>query len=372
MKPGLKQLTLLLQSAIADHAFSGASLLVFNHGEIIFEVEAGETSWKIEGLKPKKVDSETLFDLASLTKPLATVFLMSLLVQSRKLSLDDRVGNILVAPLDSEKGNTSIRELLSHSSGFPDWRPYYLEVVSDGTFWSCEKNSKEKASIFQKIHEEPFLYSPGSRTLYSDLGFILLGEMLECQSGISLDQLFIREIVEPLRIKNLGFRPLNLFGQERSFMATEKSIWRHKIVQGEVHDENACVMGGVAGHAGLFGTARSVYACFTEWRKGYRNESPFLTESIVKTFVERERFSADWGLGWMFPSDLSSAGIHFSKRSFGHLGFTGTSIWFDPVVDLGVIFLSNRIHPTRDNSALKEFRPILHDFIYNLVIHEKT
>lgn len=381
MKTSFQKLTSLLQQAVSDHYFSGASLLVFYEGDILFQEEVGQTAWRIEGVEPEGVRPDTLFDLASLTKPLVAVFLTALLCQEKKLSLEDRVGELLDQPLSEEIRDTPLRALLNHSSGFPDWKPYFSALFPEGVKRASLSGEEGKRFVYQKIHREPFVYPPGEKSLYSDLGFILLGEILEYSSGQTLDQLFGQKIAAPLGIKDLGYIPLDPFkgmkrpppfGKNRAFMATEKSDFRQEIIQGEVHDDNAYVMGGVAGHAGLFGTAQSVYPLFSEWRKGYWNKSSLLASSTVEAFVERERFPSDWGLGWMFPSLPSSAGSHFSKRSFGHLGFTGTSIWYDPEVDLGVIFLSNRVHPTRDNRHLKAFRPALHNLIYQTVIDEKS
>jgi CubicO group peptidase (beta-lactamase class C family) len=381
VKTSFQKLTSLLQQAVFDHYFSGASLLLFYEGDILFQEEVGETAWKIEGVAPEAVRRDTLFDLASLTKPLVTVFLTALLCQEKKISLQARVGELLDQPLSEEIRDTPLRALLNHSSGFPDWKPYFSELFPEGNKSAHLSGEEGKRSVYQKIHREPFVYSPGEKSLYSDLGFILLGEILEERSDQNLDQLFDRKIVAPLGIKDLGFIPLDPFagatkaspfGKKRAFMATEKSDFRKEMIQGVVHDDNAYVMGGVAGHAGLFGTAQSLYPLFLEWRNGYWNKGALLAPSTVEAFVERERFSSDWGLGWMFPSVSSSAGSHFSKRSFGHLGFTGTSIWYDPEVDLGVIFLSNRIHPTRENHHLKGFRPALHNLIYQTVIDEKS
>ena len=355
----------LLQQAISKHYFSAASLLVFYQGEILFQNVAGSTSWDIEGLTPRPVRKNTLFDLASLTKPLVTTQLMVLFIQEGDFSLEQTVGQLLGEPLSKELSKTPLRALLNHSSGLPDWRPYYASLPLKTSI------SKAKQFVYQSIHQEPFIYVPGTKNLYSDLGFILLGEILEKLSGRNLDRLFQERLVVPLGLKDIGFIPRDRsapFEKGREFAATEHSVDRKKVIVGEVHDDNAYGMGGVAGHAGLFGTALGVYDAFQEWRNGTIGKRDFLNRSTVQAFVERERFQGDWGLGWMFPSNPSTAGNTFSKKSFGHLGFTGTSIWYDPLVDLGVIFLSNRVHPTRENHALQEFRPLLHDRIYQTVI----
>ncbi len=386
MKPSFKETRTLLHQAVSKRIFSGASLLVFLKGKMIFREEAGFTCWPDGGLTPQPVGEETLFDLASLTKPLATGSLTLLFLQEGVLNLDDRVGTLLPAErLSQELSETSVKALLNHSSGFPDWRPYFsmMESGSPGqkALSAIESTVENRRRwIYQAIHRESFVYPPGTKNVYSDLGFILLGEILEKKSGQNLSRLFQEKMVRPLRLKDLGFIPIEkkpgqsapLFGAGRSFAATEKSDFRHKIIQGEVHDDNAYMMGGVAGHAGLFGTSLSVYHCFSEWRNGYFNGGKLFSSSMVSPFVERDRFAGNWGLGWMFPSIPSSAGQYFSGKSFGHLGFTGTSVWFDPLADLGVIFLSNRVHPTRENNALKEFRPLLHDTVYREAFDDQT
>ncbi|MHB8482446.1 MAG: serine hydrolase domain-containing protein [Nitrospiria bacterium] len=367
MKPSFHEIESLLQQSVSRHYFSAASLLVFYRGEILFQEAAGFTSWDLNGLTPDRVKKNTLFDLASLTKPLVTTGLTALFVQEETLSLDQTVGQLLDEPLSEEISNTTLKALLNHSSGLPDWKPYYsfIDPQTD--------RKKVKQMIYEEIHREPFVYLPGTRNVYSDLGFILLGEILEKRTGKNLDELFRQKIAGPLGLKDIGFIPGDgpvPFEKGRAYVATENSIDRKKVIQGEVHDDNAFVMGGVAGHAGLFGTGLETCHAFLEWRNGYLGKGKLLKDSTVKTFVERGRFNGDWGLGWMFPSPSSSAGHFFSKHSFGHLGFTGTSLWFDPLVDLGVIFLSNRVHPTRENNTLKEFRPLLHDRVYRTVIEE--
>ena len=193
MKSSFRKLTALLQQARSDHYFSGASLLVFYEGEILFQEEVGETCWKIEAMEPETVGKDTLFDLASLTKPLATVFLTALLTQEKEISLEDRVGELLDQPLSEEIRNTPVRALLNHSSGFPDWKPYFSELFPEGNKKDSLSGGEAKRALFQKVHREPFIYPPGEKSLYSDLGFILLGEILEERSGQSLDQLAIGE-----------------------------------------------------------------------------------------------------------------------------------------------------------------------------------
>lgn len=150
---------------------------------------------------------------------------------------------------------------------------------------------------------------------------------------------------------------------------TEDDPWRGRMLQGEVHDENACALGGVAGHAGLFGTAAAVAAMTGLWLDGYLGKRGLLSPELVRRFASRQGTpGSSWGLGWDTPSAPSSSGKYFSPQAFGHLGFTGTSVWIDPMCELEVVLLSNRVHPTRQNIAIQTFRPLLHDVIYERVV----
>lgn len=369
MKARFSETQSLLEQAVKDRFFSGASLLVFRSGEPLWGIEKGLTAYPLEGVSSKPVSPETLFDLASLTKPLVTAFLIALFIQERKLFPEEKVSAIIGEGASTPLSHITLFDLLNHSSGLPDWKPFYLSLLSNGEKKNC---SFDKKAVYRMVHQETPVYPAGDRHLYSDPGYILLGEILEKKSGLSLDRLYEEKILKAIGGADAGFRPVDPdtgraggFGEGRAFAAAEKSELRGKIIQGEVDDDNAWAMGGVAGHAGLFGTARGVFTLFKEWSEGLFGRKGLLAGETVRSFVERGRFQRDWGLGWMFPSGLAStAGNLFSRSSFGHLGFTGTSLWYDPEADLGVILLTNRVHPTRENQVMKTFRPEIHDLIY--------
>jgi CubicO group peptidase (beta-lactamase class C family) len=201
---------------------------------------------------------------------------------------------------------------------------------------------------------------------------MLLGFIVERLSGTTLDRFVAERIVEPLSAGSLFFLPTDEDGHSRrkalmrTIAPTEFDGWRGRLLRGEVHDENAAVAGGVAGHAGLFGTAESLLSVTGGWLKAYRGESALLDPHIVRLLTRRQEQvpGSSWALGWDTPSIPSSSGHHFSSRSFGHLGYTGTSIWIDPVSELEVVLLSNRVHPSRKNDAIREFRPAIHDLIH--------
>ena len=223
--------------------------------------------------------------------------------------------------------------------------------------------------ILQKIVKEPLQYSRGTTCLYSDLGFILLGLLLEKSAQIPLDQLYRKNIIEPLNLaEKIFFMPSNSSVQtEKTKMAaTEDCPWRKKIMQGEVHDEHCWLMGGVAGHAGLFGTVGGVLSlceCLLDcWQE--RASHPAFSNNLLRYALNWKQPGESWRLGFDTPSSgRSSSGRYFSPKSVGHLGFTGTSFWIDPEQNVIVVLLTNRVHPSRENIKIREFRPFFHDFL---------
>ena len=222
------------------------------------------------------------------------------------------------------------------------------------------------------IKQEPVEAPPGAQSVYSDLGFILLGVVVERAGGSPLADYCRSAVFEPMGAL-LGFRgPKGAASAGLSLIApTEDDPWRGRLLRGEVHDENAWALGGVAGHAGLFGTAEGVSVVVGHWLDGYKGRSRLLQADLVKRFTTRQENipGSSWALGWDTPSAPSSSGSRFSPASFGHLGYTGTSVWVDPSVELEVVLLSNRVHPTRRNESIKQFRPLIHDVIYGELIH---
>jgi CubicO group peptidase (beta-lactamase class C family) len=196
---------------------------------------------------------------------------------------------------------------------------------------------------------------------------MLLGCIIERVGGSPLDQFVAERIAEPLRADPLRYLPLGKIASLQETIApTEWDEWRNRLLCGEVHDQNAAAMGGVAGHAGLFGTAQSVLALTGAWLAAYHRRNSIFETNIVREITERQAHlgKASWALGWDTPSPPSSSGQYFSSKSFGHLGYTGTSMWIDPEQELEVVLLSNRVHPTSKNETIKSFRPAIHDLVY--------
>ncbi len=305
------------------------------------------------------VDEDSMYDVASLTKPIVTTTAAMLLAQQGKLDLDRSIENYLpdfaVAaksdPDPSWRGRITPRMLLLHDSGLPDHREYF-------------KAAKGRNAILNRVLAEPLINEPGKHIVYSDLGFILLGEIIQRLTGNSLDEFAKHEIFEPLGMDRSMFNPPRKLRED--IAPTEKdTTFRKRQVWGEVHDENAWAMGGVAGHAGLFSTADDI-AAFAQMliNGGIYGHERVLSRSTIQLFTAHHSIgSSTRTLGWDVPEDGGSSGHYFSPSSFGHLGFTGTSLWIDPERKLFVILLTNRVDPTRANEEIKQVRPTLHDAV---------
>ncbi|HKY73329.1 MAG TPA: serine hydrolase [Nitrospira sp.] len=359
-----------MDEAVRDGVFPGGVLAGRRNGDLKVLLVAGRLSSEptAEG-----VQASTVYDLASLTKPLATVTSVLLLIQAGKLELDAAIGDVLVELKSAAIGSASLRDLLTHRSGLPGWRPLYERLDAEGLAWGRGDPSIVRQAVLRLIADEPLLSAIGTQSVYSDLGFILLGCAVERASGQLLDEYFDAAVCQRLGAGPLFFRRASAAlsqGQDNraalSFAPTEWDEWRKRLLKGEVHDENAAAMGGVAGHAGLFGTAEAVLAVSGAWLGAYHGDGALLDRRLVREFIRTPSHPphASWALGWDTPTAPSSSGTHFSAESFGHLGFTGTSLWIDPLRKLEVVLLTNRVHPSRTNDAIRAFRPRIHDLIY--------
>lgn len=314
------------------------------------------------------MDEEVVFDLASLTKPLATVLALLSLQQQGLLGLSDRLPDLLARVVPADKSAITLTHLLQHNSGLPAHRPYYESLRH------LPAHGRREA-LLRMLLDEPLEAQPGARAVYSDLGFMLLGLICERLADEPLNRYLDRCLYSPLGLGGkIAYNPLDCphFAANTVFAPTEECPWRGKVLHGEVHDDNAHALGGVAGHAGLFGSAKAVLTLASfllDLVKG-RAQHPFLTAADLQGAVRCAHTPADssWGLGFDTPSaSHSSAGDLLSRLSFGHLGFTGTSFWCDPEHDLAVVLLSNRVHPSRHNTLIRAFRPRFHDAVARMV-----
>jgi CubicO group peptidase (beta-lactamase class C family) len=360
----------IMDAAVSDAVFPGGALLVSVRGRTVHVSFHGRRS-----LEPPAgpVDAATCFDLASLTKVLATTPLVLLSIQRGCLALDMPVHRILPAYIGSGREAITVRMLLDHSSGLPAWRPYYQQVASEANGARLATAAGRDAVRRMAAAEVPEV-QPGSRPLYSDLGFILLDWILEQVNGRPTDALFSAWLAGPLSLGSLFFVDLKESDkaartrQGRVFAATERCPWRGRTLIGEVHDDNTFAMGGVSGQAGIFGTIQNVAAVAEVWLNSFLHDGGFFQSRLVQQFWQRSALPGSTrALGFDTPSpQASQAGGRFGPKTVGHLGFTGTSLWIDPDRELIVALLTNRIHPTRQNDAIRQFRPVLHERVAEL------
>lgn len=376
--PNFPLIQAALDQAAADGVFPGAVLAVRQGGAAIDVYTAGRLSTDEAA---RAVQAATVYDLASLTKPLSTVTSLVLLMQTGRCQLSDRVDSILSETADSPVGTASLWHLLTHSSGLPGWRGYYERLSPAAVIPAADDERRiAREALLGMIRDEALIYERGTRSLYSDLGFMLLGMIVERCSGMPLQQ-FFRDRIAPLAgAAQLGFVPAewldDFLRRARRYggdMApTERDVWRGRVLCGEVHDENTASLGGIAGHAGLFGTAEAVLAVTGVWLQAYHRRPSVLDAVLVNEFARRQTvvLGSSWALGWDTPSPPSSAGRLLPEVSFGHLGYTGTSVWIDPLHELEIVLLSNRVYPTRKNERIKAFRPLIHELVYREYVGE--
>ncbi len=345
----------ILQDAITSHAFPGASVAVTHKNRLIALKSFGRFTYEPDS--PKVTDT-TIFDLASVTKVVATTSMAMILYERGLLDLESPVTAIVpefagTSPdQDSRRRDVTLRMLLAHSSGLAAYEKLF-------------QRSKTREELLAAAFTSPLIADPGSKAEYSDIGFIILGIALERIADESISQFCQREIFGPIGMSHTTFNPPSSWKPSIPPTANDQAF-RHRIIQGEVNDENASVLGGVAGHAGVFSTAEDMAHFANVMVQG---GSPLVRPETLKVFTRRE--SAPEGtsraLGWDTPSHPSQSGKHFSPNSFGHLGYTGTSLWIDPQRKLSVTLLTNRTWPDSNNQAIKEVRPKFHDAVLETI-----
>ena len=349
-----KAITACMDEALEDGIFPGAVLTVVSRGMTVFHEAFGHADLA----SGRKMTLDTVFDLASLTKPLATTPAIMALVQQSAIHLDQPLGGILPRFKNTPKAVVTVRQLLSHTAGLAAYRPYFKQLAKLPT-------EQRPSALETLLVEEPLVSAPGSETRYSDLGFMILSWIVEAVTHRRLNDFVEQQLYAGMGIFDLYY----IAGKQRvrsgRFAATERCAWRGRLVVGEVHDENASVMGGVAGHAGLFGRAEAVKRLLLLLSGAAKGEAalPSISPEVLQTFFRRQPGTGR-ALGFDTPSNQgSSCGRFFSPRTVGHLGFSGTSFWIDLTRDIIVILLTNRIHPTRSNKKIRHFRPKIHNLV---------
>jgi CubicO group peptidase (beta-lactamase class C family) len=368
---GWSEVERAFNEAVEQGVIPGATVVVRRGADVAFEGAFGLRS--IEPTEsPAKID--TVYDLSSLTKALATTVGVMILARDGKFRLDDRATRFF--PSFGVHGKTAItfRHLLAHCSGLPAWRPFYQRIteIEKGGRVNLMASYGAKEFTYEEIHREKLEAVPGKKVVYSDLGFIILGETIEKVTSVALNRFCREKIFRPLGLRATDYIDISLVRSRRlepvadMFAPTEICPLRKRLLVGEVDDENAFAMGGVAGHAGLFAPVREVDRIASELIACYAGRSDFVPQKIIREFWTRDTAvpGSTWALGWDTPSpEHSSSGHRFSPAAVGHLGFTGTSIWIEPDSEISVSMLTNRVHPRRENQKIREFRPKIHDLI---------
>jgi serine-type D-Ala-D-Ala carboxypeptidase len=342
----------VLTEAISARAFPAASVAVTHRDRVVAMKSFGRFTYEADSLL---VTTATLFDLASVTKAVATATMAMILYQRGLLELEAHVVDIVpefkfdvTGSPDPRRTEVTFRMLLAHSSGLPAYEKLFLKAHS-------------REDLVQAAFTTALSADPGSRAEYSDIGFILLSAALERIAGESLDVFCRREVFSPLAMANTTFNPAADTRAQIPPTADDRTF-RKRIIQGEVQDENASILGGVAGHAGLFSTAADLARFAHAMLHGGR---PILSPETGAVFTRRE--SAPPGtsraLGWDTPSSPSQSGKYFGPSAFGHLGYTGTSLWIDPERKLSITLLTNRTWPDCSSQAIKQVRPRFHDAV---------
>lgn len=340
----------LLEHAIeADSVAPGVAIAVGRHGQIVHLQGYGRTDWDEEA--PAVTDS-TIYDLASLTKVVATTTAAMLLEESGALDLDRRVVDYVPEFSAPDKDPITLRMLLTHRSGM--------------TTRLLHEEARGRDEYLEIFRAEPLSWDPGTEEGYSDWNIITLQFVIERVTGEPLDEFLDAQLFGPLAMRDTGYRPSE---QRKPRIApTENQEWRGGTVHGEVHDENSWALGGVAGHAGLFSSARDL-AVFAQMMMngGEHDGVRLLSPETIARWTAPQEYGSSRALGWDTPSEESSAGRYSSPRSFGHTGFTGTSIWMDPQADLFVVLLTNRVNPTRENTRIFPLRRAVADAVQQAV-----
>lgn len=335
----------------------------------------GQVAWHqaygAAALLPRRraLQRETLFDVASLTKVVATTSLVLLAHHEGLCRLDDVVARFYPQTAPTAFGNVTLRHLLTHSSGLAAVYPLYRELLPHGPHCSAPALAHvRRQQAVEVILHQPLAYTPGSRALYSDLGFILLADILERQYQQALDVLFQQRVAHPLGLHQTHYRPLAsaLPCPGLAYAATEQCRWRRRVVVGEVHDENAWSMGGIAGHAGLFATAGDLWHFAHALLEATAGRHTWLPGTLLRQSWQRQEMppGTTRALGWDTPTPgRSSAGQYFSAQSIGHLGFTGCSLWMDLHHQVTVVLCTNRVHPSRHSMGITRLRPAVHNCV---------
>lgn len=370
----------LMNEGVADSVAPGMVLLIGRSGQLVFGHSAGRRYSKPDVQDEKNLMSvDTVFDVGALTSTLVTTTLIMKLVESGKLKLDDKVSRYVQGYSVLGKSAVTIGHLLSHCGGLVSWLPYYEELIkaNTGARLGVVSSRGAKDYIVNALTRMPLKSEAGSKQVYSELGILLLGHIVEMLTGMSLDKAAQKIIFMPLGMRSTSYIDLSMIKRRGIhpvtdlIAPTEECSWRKRILCGEVHDENCWVMGGIAGHSGLFSSALDIHTFCAEMLAAYKGNSNFLKRQTILEFWQNpalqsriEESGEGWQYGWDTPGKEN--GLENSKlgrHAVGACSFTGCSMWIEPDLDLDIILLTNRVHPSRSNKKIVSFRSSLHSRI---------
>ncbi|WP_194972828.1 glycoside hydrolase family 3 N-terminal domain-containing protein [Aquiflexum lacus] len=385
----LARIDTVMDVSIKKRAFPGGVVLVAKNGQVVFEKAYGHYDYK----KTKEVTTETVYDLASITKVLATTQAVMFLASRGVIDMDKPIGRYIPELRSTNKGNLILKDILAHEAGLLAFIPHYAKTVEAGSWKSDFYRSKEEPGYSLPVSNEMFAVnslrdslwvwtvnsdlrnpSPGRRKygyVYSDLTMYLMQALVETMTNQPMDEFLDQNIYAPLGLQTMSFNPMKKFTKDLIAPTEDDITFRKRLVQGYVHDPGAAMYGGVAGHAGLFGKANDLAVMMQMMINGGKyGDVHFLDEKTIAEFTKRQSIQSRRGWGWDKPEPEmgkgGSAGVLAPKSTFGHTGFTGTCVWADPDNDLIYVFLSNRVHPNANNTILLKdgVRTEIHDIIY--------
>lgn len=359
-----KSLDKIVAESMKNNIFSACSVGIIDAEDSVPQTAVFHYGNTGRTIGVKQVNSRTVYDLASLTKPLVTSLSLLALVEEKKLQLSDPLSNYFQMA-GREHKNIQILHLLEHTSGFPAHREFFKELIT-------LTESKREEVLIERIVAENLVFSPGTKELYSDLGYMLLGKIVEKVAGEKLNSYWQKTILSPLGLEKGLFFKQNEIEDTGIYSLTGFCQWSKQELCGLVNDDNCRSLGGVAGHAGLFGTAEALVKfcqCLLNMYSG-RYLHPALSFGLIRKKLEMKH--GRWVLGFDTPTgQISSSGKYFSEKTLGHLGFTGTSFWLDCQNMRGMVLLTNRVLCSADLRLIRTFRPEMHDAVMEQLIPVK-
>ena len=369
------EVSFLCEKAVQDGVFPGCIVSVSQGGKELYKSAFGFKSViRDKDDTPQPVELSTIFDISSLTNVFVTTTIIMRLVQNNRLSLDDKVSRFIQGFAVNGKSGVTIRQLLNHSSGLASSVPFYEELVklNEGERRGILTSSGARDYIFNSINRSQLKFEPGTKQVYSDVGFLLLGFLIEIVTGMRLARAAQQYVFQPLGLKSTSFIDLAMVRRggihpvKDIIAPTENCEWRGHLLCGEVFDDNAWAMGGVAGNSGVFCNQSDLHTFACQILKSYNGQGDFIRPDVLQEFLKRpDSLPSDgWACGWERPNkDNLLSDSKLSENAIGFDSVTGCSLWLEPLRGIDIVLMSNRVHPSRANKKIRNFRPVLIDAI---------